>query len=88
MMCLWIVRIFAGPYLVALGLLIVGTYGLFGQDRDPLSGVFLIPLGFPWVYAFDSFGGWVIAATPLINLAILFALCAWLSPRAGRSSNP
>jgi len=31
-----------------VGLLLIGTFGLFGQEKDPLSAVFLIPLGLPW----------------------------------------
>ncbi|SLN09682.1 hypothetical protein ROJ8625_00055 [Roseivivax jejudonensis] len=40
-MCRCLIRI------LALDLLIAGTYGLIGQERDPFSGVSLIPLGIP-----------------------------------------
>ena len=33
----------------------MGTFGLFGTERDPLAGVFLLPLGLPWVLAIDLF---------------------------------
>ena len=78
-LCSWIVRIVGVLYLVALTLLLIGTFGLFGQERDPLSGVFLIPLGLPWVFwldwASDAVRPWLAAAAPLLNLLILSALC-------------
>jgi hypothetical protein len=71
-------------YLGALGLLAIGTFGLFGQEQDPLSGVFLIPLGMPWIWLADKvgLGGALVAIlAPLINLLILFALCRMLTRR-------
>ena len=57
--------------------------GGLGAERDPLSGIFLIPLGMPWtlfigsVGKFDPFGGVSPAVlamlAPAINLAILFS---------------
>jgi hypothetical protein len=35
-------------YLAALFLFFVGAFGWFGQERTPLAGVFLVPLGLPW----------------------------------------
>lgn len=78
-LCKWIIWIAAVLYLVALALLLIGTFGLFGQERDPLSGVFLLPLGLPWVLWLDglpdSLLPWAAALAPLINLAIISALC-------------
>ncbi len=72
--------IFLALYVAALGLFAISTVGLFGQDKDPLGGVFLIPLGLPWNIIADRLGlasmGAAIGA-PLINLAILF----WLKRR-------
>ena len=69
--------------LVALALLLIGTFGLFGQEQDPLSGVFLIPLGVPWVFWLEGFPEtlrpWLAALTPLLNLAILTLLCRYFS---------
>ena len=65
--------IFAVLYVIALGLLIIGTNGLFGQERDPLSGVFLIPLGLPWIWLadrLDMVGPAVAILAPLVNLLI------------------
>jgi hypothetical protein len=44
----WAFRIFLLLYAAAFALFMVGTFGWFGQDQDPLSGVFLILLGLPW----------------------------------------
>lgn len=76
--------IFAALYIFALGVLIIGTYGLFGQERDPLSGVFLIPLGLPWIWLADRLGmvGPAVAIlAPLVNLLILFAIYRLLARR-------
>jgi hypothetical protein len=35
--------------LAALALFVIGTFGLFGQKRDPSTGFFLMPLGLPLV---------------------------------------
>lgn len=79
-----ICRLTANAYLAlalaAMAILLVGTYGLFGQDRDPLAGVYVVVLGMPWV-RFADLGPeaacpWFALATPLVNVAILRALCA------------
>jgi hypothetical protein len=83
--CTWVVRLFGGLYLIALALLLIGTFGLFGQARDPLAGVFLMPLGLPWVLwtdgVADAFKPWVAGLAPLLNLMILAALCRLLARR-------
>lgn len=77
--CTWVVRIAWVLYLVALAVLLIGTFGLFGQERDPLSGVFLVPLGLPWNLMLDAFPEaslpWLAALAPLLNIAILTWLC-------------
>ncbi len=81
--CGWVVRIVGILYLAALALLLIGTFGLFGQERDPLAGVFLMPLGLPWVLWLDGFPEvtlpWLAGMAPLINLAILMFLCRRLA---------
>lgn len=78
-LCKWTIWIVGASYLVALALLLIGTFGLFGQERDPLSGVFLIPLGLPWVSLLDGVSDglkpWLLALAPAFNLFILMALC-------------
>ncbi len=86
--CHWLVRVFGGLYLAALTLLLIGTFGLFGQERDPLSGVFLMPLGLPWILWLDRFPDpmlpWLAGSAPLLNLAILAFLCRHV--RRGKSA--
>lgn len=73
------VLVFGLAYVAALALLAIGLFGLFGQERDPLSAVFLIPLGLPWNMHLDGFSDiarpWLMAATPLLNFIILTVLC-------------
>ncbi|MCI5112138.1 MAG: hypothetical protein MRY75_16450 [Marivita sp.] len=77
--CRWIVRIAWAYYLGALALLLIGTFGLFGQERDPLSAVFLIPIGVPWIFWLDGLSEtlkpWAAAFAPVLNLIILGTLC-------------
>ena len=73
----WAFLIFAVLYALALFVLAVGTFGWFGQEQDPLSGVFLMPLGLPWNIVADKIGiGGAATAilAPAINAAILFWL--------------
>lgn len=80
--CKWLIGIVGVLYLVALTLLLIGTFGLFGQERDPLAGVFLMPLGLPWVLWFDGvaegFKPWVAILAPALNLVILASACRLL----------
>ena len=73
--CRIVLAIFAVLYLLALGLLLIGTFGLFGSERDPLAGVFLMPLGLPWNLMLDGFPEpalpWIAALSPLMNLLII-----------------
>ncbi|MFZ2101201.1 MAG: hypothetical protein WAU86_11610, partial [Oricola sp.] len=47
-MCRVVIGLYAAAWAVAVFILAVGTLGLFGAEPDPLSGVFLLPLGLPW----------------------------------------
>ena len=80
--CKWLIGIVGALYLVALALLLIGTFGLFGQERDPLAGVFLMPLGLPWVLwldgVADAFKPWVAILAPALNLLILALACRLL----------
>jgi len=81
--CTILVSGFVALYVLALGGLIIGTFGFFGSARDPLSGLFLIPLGLPWVLAVDRFSetqwAWLAAAAPLINILVLLLICRRLN---------
>ena len=84
-LCRVIVIIFGAAYLIALALFVIGTFGLFGQERDPLSAVFLIPLGLPWNRLLgampESLLPWLAAAAPAVNIAILWLICRALGSR-------
>jgi hypothetical protein len=86
-MCRWFVWGFVVAYAMALALFAVGQFGLFGNERDPLAGVFLIPLGLPWVFWAGRLPEVVrpvaAALTPLVNLALIVALCRALRRGGG-----
>lgn len=77
--CTWTILVGCVLYLAALAVLLIGTYGLFGQERDPLSGVFLLPLGLPWTLMLGHVGDvvapWLAALAPLLNLSVLALIC-------------
>ncbi|THD82431.1 hypothetical protein E7811_15420 [Aliigemmobacter aestuarii] len=79
--CVWVLRAFIALYLLAGALFLIGTFGLFGQPRDPLSGIFLIPLGLPWNQFVDlapePAWPWLAALSPLLNIGLLATLCRW-----------
>ena len=73
--------LFAILYLLALIAFLTGTFGWLGQERDPLSGVFLLPLGLPWILVTDltseSAKPWFAALAPVLNLLALVLICRW-----------
>ena len=77
---------FAVLYLCAAGLLAIGTFGLFGQEEDPLSAVFLLPLGLPWILLSEvvpeGARPWFVVLAPMLNLFILWRICSRFSGRA------
>ena len=79
--CGWLILVFAGLYIVALPLFAIGYFGLFGSEPTPPAGVFLVPLGLPWIYLLDSLpvpqSGmlWAGLLAPLINLLLLWSFC-------------
>jgi len=73
----WAFWIFLALYVAAFFLFLVGTYGWFGSERDPLAGVFLVPLGLPWNLLGDRLGltSPILAVlSPLLNAGILLWL--------------
>lgn len=73
----WVFIVFVVLYAIALLLMAIGTFGWFGQEKDPLSGVFLMPLGLPWSLLADRLGiGGIVLflLAPAINAAILYWL--------------
>jgi hypothetical protein len=77
--CRLILSAFLLLYLAALALLGIGTFGLFGSERDPLAAVFLAPLGLPWNLLIDFFPDalhpWLGVAAPLVNLLVVWLIC-------------
>lgn len=65
-------------YLAALGIFLLGQLGLFGTPKDPLAGVFLVPLGLPWNRMIDAFPEaawpWLAALAPLLNVLLVALL--------------
>lgn len=86
--CRWVLGAFGLSYLAALGLLAVGTFGWLGQEKDPLSGIFLLPLGLPWNLLGERLPEtalpWLGAGAPLANLLLLWGVCRAVG--AGRRS--
>ena len=81
MWCRSVLICFSAAYLIALFLFFTGKFGWFGQDTDPLSGIFLLPLGLPWnlIKLSDGWMPWLGALSPAINLAVLWLLCRRIS---------
>ncbi|MCB2079669.1 MAG: hypothetical protein KDE55_18495 [Novosphingobium sp.] len=73
----WAFWIFLGLYIAAFFLFLIGTFGWFGREQDPLAGVFLMPLGLPWNVLGDRLGLASPALgvlSPAVNAGILFWL--------------
>ncbi|WP_353471766.1 hypothetical protein PVT71_10665 [Salipiger sp. H15] len=74
-------------YGAALAIFLLGQLGLFGVERDPLAGAYLIPLGLPWNRMIDGFAEplwpWLAALAPLVNIALV-ALLRRALPRPAR----
>jgi hypothetical protein len=85
-MCQIVLVAFGLAYIAALAVGLVGTFGWFGQERDPLGWLFILPLGLPWVLMLDGAddvaGPWLASLAPLLNLAILALFCRYLKERA------
>jgi hypothetical protein len=83
--CRWVVIGFAALYALAFALFLIGTYGWFGSPQGPLAGVFLVPLGLPWILGVGGLPELLRpaagVAAPALNLLLLWGLCRW---RAGR----
>jgi hypothetical protein len=76
--------VFCSIYALALLLWLTGTLGWTGTENAPLSGVFLVILGQPWVRWVDSLlpeALWPAGAAlaPAINALIIFAICRLLA---------
>lgn len=81
---MWAFRIFVVIYAIALVLLAIGTFGWFGQEKDPLSAVFLFPLGLPWNVLADK-AGIAGPAAMVLAPAVTAAILCWLAYRRRHS---
>ncbi len=77
--CRGVLAVYLVLYLLALLLLVVGTFGLFGSPEGPLAGVFVVILGLPWTSMLDSVPGALgtsaAVLAPALNAALLALLC-------------
>ena len=53
-MCRILTWLFGLLYILALVLLLIGTFGMLGSEPDPLAGVYLVPIGLPWILLVDQ----------------------------------
>lgn len=81
--CRFVLIVLTVAYFLALALLAIGTFGLFGAEKDPLSAVFLVPLGLPWILMVDGLPEglrlWAALLAPALNIALVKLVCAALS---------
>lgn len=83
--------VFGLLWMAAVALLLVGTLGWFGAEKDPLSAVYLLPLGLPWNLFLDALPDWAMlwggVLAPGINLLLLRLLCGVFN-RTARAQDP
>jgi hypothetical protein len=76
---LWLFKGFIGLYAIAFLLYLIGTFGWFGSEKDPLAGVFLVILGMPWTALVDclreSLRTPPAFLTPAVNAALIYSVC-------------
>jgi hypothetical protein len=73
--CRLLLVLFALAYALASVVFVLGWLGLSGVPRDPLAGVFLIPLGLPWNRLVDvapePAWPWLAWLAPAVNLGLI-----------------
>ena len=77
-LCRIVTGIFAIMWAFALLVLAIGTFGWFGQERDPLSAVYLVVLGLPWNRLADiiePLAPVLVIMSPGLNLFLIVAFC-------------
>lgn len=77
MFCKIVTSVFAIAYALALLVFLTGTFGWFGEETDPLSGIFLVPLGLPWILIEVPDPARMVVAilAPVLNLILIMVLC-------------
>jgi hypothetical protein len=85
MLCRIVIIGFAVLWFLSLVILAIGTFGWFGQEQDPLSGVYVVLLGSPWIQFIGSAG----MASPLVGIVapVVNLLCLVLACRIFGSRN-
>ena len=90
-MCRILVWVLITLYLFALAIFVIGNFGLFGTQADPLAGVYLVILGQPWNRLVDllpeSAWPYASALSPICNILVLSFFCRWLSNRRAQSAD-
>jgi TRAP-type C4-dicarboxylate transport system permease small subunit len=71
--------IYAALCCLSLAILAIGTFGWFGQERDPVSAAFAILLSAPWPMLVDSIndpvtGIFIVLGGMGVNLFIILSL--------------
>jgi len=86
-MCKLLIGLFAVLYGLALTILAIGMFGLFGQPFEPLAGIYVILMGMPWSMAVfpapEPLIPWLAALTPMVNLALIVWLCCRRAAKKG-----
>ena len=86
-MCKWFIGMFVVLYALALALLAIGMFGLFGQPLEPLAGIYVILLGIPWSMAIipapPLLSPWLGALAPMVNLGLFIWLCRRKAAKQG-----
>lgn len=71
--------LFIASYLFAIFVYLTGVFGWFNTESDPLSGIFLIILGQPWITLSALLPESLLLFTgiiaPVLNAAIIFVIC-------------
>ncbi len=80
---LWV---FVVLYVAALLLFLTGTFGWFGQEQDPLAGVFLLPLGLPWNLLTGALPEWPRLLAALLAPCVNILVIAWIRGRFSRAT--
>lgn len=73
--------IFAILWPAALAVWAIGTWGLFGQQIDPLAGLFLIPLGLPWTMLGGSLPPAALPVLGVVAPGLNLLILIWLARR-------
>jgi len=84
--CRAVFWLYCGLSIVALLLIPISRWGLFGVEPDPLSAVFAVLLAQPWPSLADRFisgeaAGWAVV---ILGMAVNAAIIALLCRLAGR----